>query len=502
MTYRRSMLAICLASAGLLCGTNGLFAAAVPAQPVQNRPAAEDPNKPETIIVARIGDYAITKAQLRDRLIQEVPPNRDYDADPNRTVTTLSVLNSMLAEKAMMIEGRKQGLLADKDVHTLVERYRQGTLIQLMLADHVSENLKVTDAEVETARKADPNLTAEQAKNNIQRTKVGPLLDQFYAQLLTKFKVVKVKENFAKASKAHQRLLTQPAKPRDPGVAWITGQQIETELTAEEKTLVLATFEGGRVTLTDWLNVLNDFPPPSRPKDLDTADGVDRFTDRALQGPVLMAEAVARGYEKNKKYVEGLRTVEDNNLMGKVLSDKLSHIAEPNEAQLKAYFDAHAARFGNNPSVKVNQIWCKDEATAQKVKAQLAGGTAFDAVKKDFSLRRDEAVHDTWPAIEGVFWAGLSKAEPNTVIGPIKGFYDPRIKWRIVKVLEKKPGSLLPFAQVQKERIKETMMTEKMLEIRGDFEKQMLAKYPPEIYAEKIKDVDPLAVSTDDTPVR
>ena len=38
--------------------------------------------------------------------------------------------------------------------------------------------------------------------------------------------------------------------------------------------------------------------------------------------------------------------------------------------------------------------------------------------------------------------------------------------------------------------------------IQRDFRTQMLAKYPHEVYSNKIKDIDPLEVSTDSTPAR
>jgi hypothetical protein len=496
-----------LVLAGFLYGASGTRAAtaepnaAAQKKPEQTKPAVEDPNKPETVIVARIGEYTVNKAQLEGRLAQEVMPQREYEGEPNRVVTVQGVLDQMIAEKAMVIEGRKLGYLDHKDIKPQIDRVRQRSLIQLMLEDYVRDNLAVTDAEVQAQQKTDPNLTAEQAKVRVQRVKVNPLLDQFYAKLLEKYKVKKLSENFAKVSQIHQRLLTQPAK-RDKNIYWITGPQIEEELTPEEKGLVLATFEGGRLTLTDWLGVLNDMVPPSRPKNLDTVEGVDKFTDQALQGPVLMAEAIARGYDKNAKHLETMRAVEENNLMGKVLGDKLSNIPEPNESQIKAYFEKHAARFGSPASMKIDQIWCKDLAAAQEIKKQLAGGAAFETIKKEQSLRKDEPAHDTWPTSEGIFWDDLRKAEPNTVVGPVKGFFDPRIKWRVVKVLEKKPAVSTPYSDSMKDRVKEAEMTDRMLTMRRDFEKQMLAKYPHEVSAAKIKDIDPLEVSADSAPTR
>ena len=180
-------------------------------------------------------------------------------------MTVRGVLDQMLAEKAIMMEGRTLGLLNHKDVKPQIDRARLTTLIRLMVEDYVRDNVQVTDAEAEAQRKADPNLTAEQAKTRVLRTKANPILDQFYNQLLEKHKVKKLPENFAKAGQIYQRLLTQPVK-REKNIFWITGQQIEEELTPEEKGLVLATFATGRVTMTDWLYGINEIGRPAAPR--------------------------------------------------------------------------------------------------------------------------------------------------------------------------------------------------------------------------------------------
>ncbi len=491
---------------GLLCGAVGARAAAADPNAAAKaaasaKPAAEDPNKPETIVVARIGDYTINKAQLLERVAMAVAPQREKEGEPNQVVKVPEVLDRMLAEKAMMIEGRKLGYLEHKDIKPQIDRYRMRNLIGLMLEDYVRDNLNVTDAEIQAQQKTDPNLTVEQAKRRVQNAKVNPLLDQFYAQLLEKHQVKKLPENFTKASQAHQRLLTQPVK-RDKNIFWITGPQIEEELTPEEKTLVLATYDTKSFTLTDWLNVLNEMAPPGRPKNLDRVEGVNAFTDRALQGPVLMAEAIARGYDKNAKHLESMRPVEDNNLMGKLLSDKLGNQPEPNESVVQAYYEKHKDRFGTFASMTIDQIWCKDLATAQEVRKKLAAGAAFDAVKKEMSLRQEDP-HDVWPTSECIFWDDLRKAEPNTVVGPVKGFFEQMlIKWRVVKVLGKKPAVPPESYEKVKNGVKEACMMDRSAALQRDLEKQMLAKYPHEVYADKIKDIDPLAVSTDSAPAR
>ena len=56
--------------------------------------------------VAKIGDHAITKDELKQRLAQEIRPQRDGYGLAKAPATAESVLRKMVAEKAMALEGR------------------------------------------------------------------------------------------------------------------------------------------------------------------------------------------------------------------------------------------------------------------------------------------------------------------------------------------------------------------------------------------------------------
>ncbi len=449
-------------------------------------------------VVAKIGDYTITRGEVQERLAQRIRPQRDDSGLPKPPVTPESVLRTLVAEKAMMLEGRKLRYLDDEMLRNSVDRFRHRELIKLLLTDYVKENIPVTAEEVEQTLEADPNLTSEQAEMKIRGPKATPLVEKFYAELLKKFKVEKAKENFSKAIEIHHRLATRPVVPRPQGMFWVTNKQIRTELSEDEKKIPLARYVGGEFTLVQWFKVLSDMAPPGRPKNLNRPEGIEGLLDRGLRPVILVAEAVARGYDKNEEFLAEIRKREDSTLLGKAKSDKYKNMEQPTDEEIKAFFEAHQAKFAKPASLKIEPIWCKDKETAQAAKGLLTGGATTASVNETHGLRKDLRAYNVYPTSEGLFWDDLWKAEPNAIVGPVKGFYDTGIKWRLVKVIEKTPSVAQPYSDSVKNQVKSALMTGRREAIMARFEAEMLETYPHEIYADKIQDIDPLEVTPSD----
>jgi len=446
-------------------------------------------------MVAQIGDYVITTEELEQRLMNELRPDDDKFCEKDQLVDARTALMKMIAEKAMVIEARKQGYLQDEQIQASIKRFKERMLINLCLGRYFKgkqNEMAVTDAEIDGKLKRDPKLDRKRAKALLQREKGNRLFDQYYNQLCKKFHVQKESRNFPKAAKIHQRLLNHPKEPRK--MWWILGSQIRDELTQEEKNIVLATYDSGKVTLKDWFYALSDIAPPGRPKDLNTPQGVERLLDRPLRMAVLVAEAGSLGLDKDKNFIKQVRLREDSMLLGKAVREKVKDVKDPTDQQIVAYFEKNKQAFGTPKMLKIDQIWCQDLKTARKAKAELENGKDFKAVKQEYSLQKKAEPFHTDSSSEGIFFEDLWKADPNEIVGPVKGFYGDGVKWRIVKILEKKPAKVKEYSDDMKSRVKSTMLDEQRNTILAGYRKELLEKYSYEIYAEKIKDIDPLDI--------
>ena len=123
-------------------------------------------------------------------------------------------------------------------------------------------------------------------------------------------------------------------------------------------------------------------------------------------------------------------------------------------------------------------------------------------MKQKYSLAKQSKSGNASARTEGMFFKTLWEAEPNQVIGPVKGFYRTGtrrdlkwwIKWRVVKILGKTPGREREYSSGMEREAKERMRREEREEILRKYRKEVLWKYPYKIYAERIKDIDPLDI--------
>ena len=457
---------------------------------------ASDAIAPPTV-VARIGDYTITKEELEQRVLREIYPN-DYDSTGEDTgpIDAKPVLLDMLAEKAMMMEGREKGYLKSEQIHTSVKRFVDRRLINLLFQKHVEaheDQIAPTEDEIKQKMVADPNTTREKAEAAIRRVKQTRVMNQYYSEIYRKSKVNKRKENFPKIVEIHQRLMTKPKKPRK--VNFIRNWQVREEMTQAEKNIPLVEFEGGKVTAYDWFNALSDIVPPRRPRNLNTVTGVEQLLDRALSGPLLVAEAKSLGFDQDEEFLKQVRDYEDRTALGQVRSAKMRETKEPTHEEILAYFNQHKEEFVTGRNLKVDQIWCKDLDEAKKIKAELDAGKDFNSVKEKYIPDdKQRKPYSTYPGSEGMFWKELYAGEPNDVLGPLKGFQSQKVQWRIVKILEKNPGKPREYSENMDGQIKSKIMSERNEVLMERYGKELLEKYTPQIYADKIKGIDPLNI--------
>lgn len=446
----------------------------------------------EPNVVAKIGDYVITREELKQRLMKEINPydNEQYDiaAAPPDAKT---VLMKMLAEKAMIMEGRRQNLLEEPSIQNAAKQFRDRHLATLLLQKYLQGKLAVTESEIDERVKSDPKLDRAKAKATLERTKANALIERYYSDIYARFRVKKLSDNFAKAAQIHQRLLNSPKTPRNIG--WISNPQIDTDLLPEEKNMVLATYDYGKFTLRDWFVAVCEIVPPRRPADLSTPAGVERLLDIALKLPLFVSEAKLLGLDKDQNFLKYVREWEDSLLLNKVTSEKAKDVNQPTDEQIVDYYNKNKEAFVSR-TLKVDQIWCQDLPTSRQVKAELDAGKDFESLRGRYSLDKKGSSFVTSPRGEGTFFQDLWKGEPNQTIGPLKGFHDNAVRWRIVKILEKNPGSVKGYSGDMKDNIKWKLVGEREKILLQKYHKELLAKYPYEIYVDRIADIDPLNI--------
>ena len=457
-------------------------------------PAGVESKNESSNIVAQTGDYVITREELEKRVMSKLSPE-EYSKTSEQAVPVdaEAVLLEMTAEKIMIIEARKQNFTERESIREPIEQLKERELFNMLLRRCVRGRINVTESEIEEKLKAEPKIDRNRAKAILKKTKTSKLIDDYYSELYKRFNTKKVNENFSRAAEVHQRLLLEPKEPRRG--RFIRTSQVKKELTEEEKSLVLAKHDYGEVTLTDWFNVLCDIAPPSRPRDLHTADGIERLLDMALKKEIFITEARLLGLDRDKNLLKQLKEEQDRRLLREMVNEKVKDIEGPtNEQEIIAYFNQNKEQFEIEPQLQVDQIWCEDLKTAQKARAELDDGKDFESVRQEHSLRKNSRPFFTSPSQEGMFFDKISKGDPNEIAGPLKGYFGNGFKWRVVKILKKKPAQIREYSSDMKEYVKRRMVAKQRKAALAKYRTELLEKYPYEIYADRIKDIDPLYI--------
>jgi hypothetical protein len=451
-------------------------------------------------VLARVGDQQILGGEFRERWLSKLQPESYDEVLVFEPVDGNDVLFDMVSEIVLAYEGRKRGLVtSDYRVADPAERFRTSQLVQAAFRAYVAPDIKASEEEVKAALAENDKLTPEQASLMVRNKKSQAAFNDYVKTLLETLKVKKHPENFAKAAQLHQRLLANPREPRKQ--SWILNSQIREELSDQEKAIVLVSFDGGAFTVDDFFKALGGMAPPGRPKDLSTVAGVEAFADRSLRLPLAAAAARAGGLDKDPVVVQTIRKYEDRLLYGRMLSSIGEATAEPTDEEITAYYEKIKDHYQRRDVLKGEVIWCRNHAEAETVAQKLRDGADVNDLRATYSFDDKQTEPMTfYPGSEGLFWETLWAAEPNSVAGPLLGFYTGganrkmSLKWRVVKITEKQKGEPGKLEEQGRSSLKWRIKSERRDAAVAKEVKRILKEIPHQISYENLNHFDPRRV--------
>jgi len=452
-----------------------------------------------TDIVAEIGDYDITREELEKRVVKQQIPNPDEYLLDVRSINAKEVLMETIIEKAVIMQSRENNSLEEETIRERIDNFRNEKLANLLLKNHIQDKIVISDSEIEAKRKSDPNMTAEQANSIIGREKARKEVEIYYNEVYKNLNCTKYKANYPEAVKIHYKMKVKAksSKPEEGRgyITWITKKQVREEMTPEEAGLVLATFDGGEITLKDMLlNMCDKYSPPNRPQNLNSYKTLNKFLDDAIRLPLWAAQARKEGLDKDKTIIEQVREREDQTLLSLYLNELHRNLHKPSDEQAEEYFNAHKEMFMKPDTLKIDQIWCRELETAQKAKAELDSGEDFETVKQNYSLQKKSKPAEVNPASDGPFFRDIWQYEPNDIVGPVRGLHQRDVRWRVARILEKKPREIREYSKNLKRIVSSAIRDEEKMALLAERRKELLQKYPYKINTEIVDQIVPLDV--------
>jgi hypothetical protein len=149
---------------------------------------------------------------------------------------------------------------------------------------------------------------------------------------------------------------------------------------------VLATYEGGDVTVGDLLHTYGHMPPLLRPP-LESAEAVKGQVDGIILEPRMVELAYERGLDKDPEAVELIEHKREGLLVEKIFQDSILSQVRVTDAMRRKYYEDNKPGYFTYPNVRFAALLAENRAEADSLKGLLAGGADPAKLLEADSLR-------------------------------------------------------------------------------------------------------------------
>lgn len=158
------------------------------------------------------------------------------------------------------------------------------------------------------------------------------------------------------------------------------------QLDRNEKELVLATWEGGQVTVMQYLTQIKQVPEQMRPS-LDNYDSLATIVFTIKGNDVMVHLAREKGLESDPEYRRKLKLFRELNMADLMKIDSLPKVPDPTEQEVRDYYDQNPEEFTTPAKVHIFEILVADELKAQQLKKQIRTKSQFKDKAMELTLR-------------------------------------------------------------------------------------------------------------------
>lgn len=142
------------------------------------------------------------------------------------------------------------------------------------------------------------------------------------------------------------------------------------QLDRDEKELVLATYDGGQMTLHEYLTQIQNIPPQYKPE-LDDYDSLATIVFELKKMDILALEATREGLDNSKEFQDKLKQYKELNMADIMKHDSIPVPPTPDEGMIRQYYEEHPDEFTDPAQVHIYEILLSDEIKARKLVKEI-----------------------------------------------------------------------------------------------------------------------------------
>jgi len=221
------------------------------------------------------------------------------------------------------------------------------------------------------------------------------------------------------------------------------------QLDRNEKELVLASWDGGEMTLGEYLEQIKQVPPQMKP-DFDDYDGLAQLVYRLKRPDILIIEAYREGLDNSDEFQDKLKLFKELNMADIMRTDSVPKLPAPDEGQIRQYYEDHPDEFTSPARIHVYEILLSDERKARQLAGSINSLQEFKETAMDLTERpAKREVYGNLEYIERQWYPEIFDLARKTAIGAIGGPVVTMGKYSIFYVVDKIEPQLKDFLEVK-----------------------------------------------------
>ena len=253
------------------------------------------------------------------------------------------------------------------------------------------------------------------------------------------------------------------------------------QLDRNERELVLATWDGGQMTIIEYLEKAKQIPSHMKPT-FDDHDSLAVTVFELKKLEILTYEALREGLDKDPEYVRKVRLFKELSMADIMRNDSLPRPLPPDDGMLRQYYDEHPDEFVNPAKVHVYEILVSDEKKANQLKKEINTLNTFKERAADLTERPGKRnVQGNLDYIERKFFPEIFDLARKTKVGRIGGPVVTMGKYSIFWVVDKVDEELKDYLDV-KSQIQSRLNSEQKNAAFHDWVEQRWAETDVEIH--------------------
>jgi parvulin-like peptidyl-prolyl isomerase len=255
------------------------------------------------------------------------------------------------------------------------------------------------------------------------------------------------------------------------------------------------------ITTTQISSLIAAQIPETRKSFSEQPEALKNLIRNELMRRTMLGEALKAEWDKRAEVIVAMERGKEQAIIDNFLANRsLPPTGFPSEAETKAAYDANIAQFRAPAQIRLAQILIRLPenanasevkralATAQEISTKIDGGANFGELAKQYS--QDESSKNNGGEIEWInenlltpqFRTTVASLKGNAASKPVRSPFG----YQIVKVVDRKPESTIPFSDVR-ETIAKNLRDARANQNREAYLEGITKKTPPQVKDENLK---------------